>query len=33
MILGPHAEPPSAAKLALYDKLYAKQMAALAGTR
>jgi para-nitrobenzyl esterase len=29
MILGPQAEPPSAAKLALYDQLYAKQMAGL----
>ena len=33
MILGPRAEPPSAAKLALYDRLYAKQMASLAGTQ
>jgi para-nitrobenzyl esterase len=29
MILGQAAEPPSAAKLALYDKLYARQMATL----
>jgi para-nitrobenzyl esterase len=33
MILGPQAEPPSAAKLALYDKLYARQMATLSGTQ
>ena len=33
MVLGPQVEPPSAAKLALYDTLYAKQMGAIAGTR
>jgi para-nitrobenzyl esterase len=33
MILGPQTEPPNPAKLALYDKLYAKQMASLAGTQ
>jgi para-nitrobenzyl esterase len=33
MVLGPQVDPPSAAKLALYDKLYAKQMATVAGTR
>jgi hypothetical protein len=29
MTLGPQVDPPNAAKLALYDKLYAKQMASL----
>jgi carboxylesterase type B len=33
MVLGPQVDPPSAAKLALYDKLYAKQMSTVAGTR
>jgi para-nitrobenzyl esterase len=33
MVLGPQVQPPSAAKLELYDKLYAKQMTAVAGTR
>jgi para-nitrobenzyl esterase len=33
MILGPHVDPPDAAKLALYDKLYAREMSTLSGTK
>ena len=33
MVLGPQVDPPSAAKLGLYDKLYAKQMSTLTAAK